>query len=143
MVTIPGADITPTINGSGGTLQTPSGDWCLLRHTITPRKLGGSITCQTTSKSCVCNGCSCRVVVTFGPSVQGIQTSLSSQLQGLSLGPLDGWGICLAVTMGQEGCNTFSLAGNLFEGLFSAVDSLAIPTVASSSGVLVGVDMVL
>ena len=57
----------------------------------------------------------------------------------LILGPPDRWGICPAATMGWEGCNTFSQPRNLIGGLFSAMDSLAIPAVASSSGVLTGV----
>ena len=74
----------------------------------------------------------------FLPSVfqfKGFKTSLSS----LSLGPLNRWGICPAATMSWEGCNTFSQPGNLIRGLLSAMDYLAIPTVASSSGVLTGV----
>ena len=79
------------------------------------------------------------MVVTFGLSVQGIQTILSS----LSLGPLDRQRICLAATTGQKGCNTFSQPRNLVRALFSAMDSLAVPTVASPSWVLTGVVLVL
>ena len=143
MVAIPGANITPIVNGSGSTLQTPSGDWSLLRHAIMPRKLGGGVACWMTSNSSVSEGGSYRVVITFCFLVLGVQTNPSPQLQGLSLGHLDGEGICPATTMGQDGCNTFSKPGNLFGGLFSAEGSLAVPMVASSSGVLAGVDLML
>ena len=73
-----------------GYFVASSGGGSLLRHAVTPRKLGVSVTHQMTSNSCVGEGASCGVVVVFNNSVQGIQTTFSSQLQNLSLGPLNG-----------------------------------------------------
>ena len=95
-----------------------------------------------TSNSCVGDGVSSGVVFIFGNSVQGIQTTLSSLLQNLSLGPFDGWGIYPAATMDQDGCITFSQPGNLGD-LLSTAGSLATPAAASSSGVLAGVVLAL
>ena len=81
------------------------------------------------------------IVNTLGFSVWGIRTSPSPilQLWGICLRPLDKGGICLVVTMGLEGCSTFSQPGNLLGGLFSAVGSMAISMVASFMGALAGV----
>ena len=139
MVTTVGPDSTAIPSESG--LETPSGSWSLHKHAVTPAKPSGCIALWTTPNSLVGEGGSDWVVNTLGSSVQGIWTSPSPklQLQGLFLGPFDKGGICPAVTMGLEGCNTFSQPGNLFRGLFSAVGSMVASTAASFTGVLAGV----
>ena len=139
MVTTPGADMTPTANRFGDTSWASSSSGSLLRHTITPRV---SIAHRTTSNSWVGEGASCGVVVVFDNLVQGIWTTLSSKLQNLRFGPLDRWGICLAATTGQDGCNTCSQPRNLGD-LLSAAGSLAAPLIAFPSGVLAGVVVLL
>ena len=91
------------------------------------------------SNSCVNKGVSCGVVIIFGDLVWGAQTILSSQLQCLSLGPLDGWGICPAATTGWDGYNAFSQPRNLGDFLSAAAGSLTALVVTCSSGVLAGV----
>ena len=126
-----GVDITYIINGSGGTLHTPSINWPLHRQTVTPMKPGDGITCQTTSILLVGEGGSDWVVDTPGSLVWGCQTSPPPKLWlwGLLLRPLDKGKVSLAVTMGLEGCR----------GLFSAGGSTVISTVASLMGVPAGV----
>ena len=138
MVITPGSDMTPTTNGFRDTLWASSGGGSLLRYAVTPRKPGVSVAHWITSNSCVGEGVSCGMVIIFNNSVGGILTTSSSQLQNLSFGPLDGWGICLASTMGQDRCHTFSQPRDLGD-LLSTAGSLAAPTVASSSGVPAGV----
>ena len=53
--------------------------------------------------------------------------------------PLDKGGVSPAVTMGLEGCSTFSQPGDLFGGLFSAAGSMVIPMVSSLMGVLASI----
>ena len=131
MVAAVGPDSTAILNASG--LETPTGSWSLHKHTVTPPKPGGSIALWTTYNSLVGEGGSDWVVNTLSSSVWGIWTNPSPklQLQGLCLRPLDKGGIHLAATMGLEGCSTFSQAGNLFGGLFSAAGSMVMSMVAS------------
>ena len=56
MAATPGADVTPTANGFWDTLWASSNGESLLRHAITPRKLGVGVTHQMTSNSCVGEG---------------------------------------------------------------------------------------
>ena len=98
IVTTPGAIITPTASGSGDAAWTSSSDW-LLKHAITPRKLGVGVAHWKTSNSCVGEGVSRGVAIT-------------SWLQNFSPVLPDGQGICLAATTGQDWCNTFSQPGN-------------------------------
>ena len=64
IVATAGTDITSIVNGSRGTLQTPSGDWFLHRHAVTPMNPGGSVACQMTSDLLVGKGGSDWVVDT-------------------------------------------------------------------------------
>ena len=137
MVTTVGPDSTAMLNASG--LETPAGGWSLHKHAVTLAKPGGGIALWTIPNSLVGEGGSNWVVNTLGSSVWGFQTSPSPKLQlwGLHLRPLNKGGICLAVTMGLEGCSTFSQPGNLFRGLFAA-GSMVVSMVASFTGVLAG-----
>ena len=63
--------------GFGGTLWVSSSDGSLLRHAVTPRKLGVCVTFQITSSSCMGEGLSCGMVAAFNNSVLGIQTTFS------------------------------------------------------------------
>ena len=56
IVATAGTDITSIVNGSRGTLQTPSSDWCLCRHATTLMKPGGGIACWMTSNLLVGKG---------------------------------------------------------------------------------------
>ena len=131
MVATPGADITPTATGFGDTSWAPSSDSSLLRHAITPKKLGVGFAQQMISNSCVCKGVSCGMVIIFGDLVWGSKTILSSQLQCLSLGPLDREGICPAATTGWDGCNTFSQPRNLGNYLSAAGSLTALMVICS------------
>ena len=64
-----GTDITSIVNGSRGTLHTPSIDWSLYQHAVTLMKPGGGITHCTTSILLVGEGGSDWGVDTPGSSV--------------------------------------------------------------------------
>ena len=138
MVTTVGPVYTTILNVSG--LETPSGGQSLCKHAVTLAKLGSSITHQTIPNSLVGKG-----VQLGGHHTQFLGSRDLNQLfpklwlRGLHLGPLDKGEICPMVAMGLEGCNTFSQPGNLFGGLFSAVDFMVMSMVASFTGAPAGV----
>ena len=100
-----GTDTTAILNGSGGTLQTSSGDWSLCKHAVTPIKPSSGIACQTISNFLVGKGGSDWVANTLSSSVWGCWTSPPSKLwlQGFHFRPLDKGGIHLAATTSLEG----------------------------------------
>ena len=128
MVATPGADITLTASRSRDASWTSSGDW-LLKHVITPSKLGVGIAHWMTFNSCVGEG-------VYGGAV------VISQLWNLCPRLPDRWEICSTATTGQDGCNTFSQLGNL-EDFLSTAGFPAAFVVACTSGAMAGMVPVL
>ena len=139
MVATVGTVSTAIPNASG--LETSSGGWSLHKHAVTLAKSGSSIPCWTIPNSLVGEGGLTGWLSHPISWFKGLEPAPSPELLlwGLHLGPLDKGGICLAVTMGLEGCNTFSQPGNLSGGLFSAAGSMVMSMVASITGALAGV----
>ena len=142
IVATAGANITSIITRTRGTLQTPSSDWSLCRHTVTPKKPGGSVTCQTISDMLVGEGgfdwmvdTPCSLICGFWTSPPGLW------LWGLCFMPLDKGRVSPVATMGLEGCSTFSQPGNWFGGLLFAAGSMVAFFMRVLAGTELGSDL--